>query len=569
MHRPCEACREYRGSGGRGILQEVPRSRIQTSTLWRQLLVLTLPPLVIGGVAYWKGQQENSDQPELLVENPNVGPLRLGLTQWKHQPPSPGEMATGHTVKYGARVRLVGQESGQWTLGSIHLDIGDLYLEYQHYGNWRPISSPAGWSKIRCQVLRQADTPAEEAGQVLDFSLALPWSEVPPEASMVRLRGAITGTALRFVAGTPRQERVTCLLGADVKAEDPPRPGAEVDRTSSLSSGPAEVRIMGEAAAVAISGHGHHLATAVAEFDINTGFSPPLWDRNARPYEIVPQKVQLLDDRGKDWLPWWRRNNVATAWDHGNLGWDPNLGAPVQLVTSTTQKYQIQVSTRAVPPGVGRLTLKAWLSRRDRISGEEDWPVEVEAVVRPGWVTRRPANLWLQNVKFVANGTQETNGAAGPPYVEASLLYRGSKPLVVRGEVDPDGRRWAPGQLERATIISQLPFGSREYGLFNGATLHEAGQGQDELLVSWSQRVLSHGEVKAPLFYEEEEESTPRAQIGVVMPVVKREGKNTRITVRYPLAGLTREDRGLYFRAEVGLRNQGMWPIGVALTWKK
>lgn len=537
----------------------------------RETLSLSLFIFVIGGVAFWKSQQPVVPE-ELPPHDAGWGPLRLEFGEWKDVPVSAGEVATGHDFKKVGRVYLVGQEALAWRQNSFYdLNANAFAVEFRRGQKWHSVKRQGGWNGIRETKISEGD-PKKQKVQSQKFSLALPFAPVPRNADEVRLRGKMTLGLIKYLGRGKFQDKTVAspevYFSLWKKSAKWPEP--QVERKAVLTASNPEVHLLGEAVKEPVLDGSPFLSTADVQVKLDSHWVPPRWKKESNPFLIMPQDVQLLDAKGHDWASWQPNELFAdAALGICTLGRNPKINVRLDDPTIGEKDYHMSVSTRYIPRSAGVIRLKARVSLYDQRDGSSDWPLTLETVVRPLWMTKTPRNLQLLSVgltqrKFpvdsvVKNG-EYVDVFQNTPCIEAILCYSGAKPLIVRGEVDSTNHEYGPDQMEYPSIIARIPFGDRSYGFYLGAKLLEAHSGEDELISSWSQRVENRDGSLSALFYNSIDQSQA-LDIETRKPALETTGNKTRVTVRYFLPGYKPQKAPLVFKAEIGLRNQGFVEI--------
>jgi hypothetical protein len=142
--------------------------------LGRELALLTLPVLVIAGIACWKASGGS-----LPI---NHGPLRLSSSGFEPIQPSPLEVSKGLVFKAKANMEVLGDPRFPlWSdvkVGPVWGEIG-THLEYRTGQNW-----------IETQW-KPGNGPQWLGGPPGEMSVAAKLSQIPASAQEVRLRGSL------------------------------------------------------------------------------------------------------------------------------------------------------------------------------------------------------------------------------------------------------------------------------------------------------------------------------------------------------------------------------------------
>lgn len=400
----------------------------------REIAMMLAPVLAFGAFAWWK-----SRVPSATIESPPVPPigygkgnLRLEFGEWKTLAPDAGEVATGHLIVKSNRVWLVGQNATQWRDTSFDLQ-DDLALEFRRGQKWQKVARNGGWNGFRERKIGGFDEKAPILNQ--EFALSLPMNLVPRDADEVRLRGKIKIRVLDRRAGNFR-DVASPAVSLPIWNKKQSWPAPEVSRETQLTVDEIKTTLWGEAAENSL--HNSSAApwtTAEIEAALNTHWAPPAWDKNYIPFSIVPQSVQLLDKTGRDWMKWKPRDGLDD-YSTENMGNSPDIAIGRMNGVKNIEFCHVAVSTRQIPRSAGEIRLKARVSLYDHRVKSAQWPVNIEAVVRPAWMSQAPKNLVLKSARLVTRKNTGYAGSPKEPCIEAILEYSGKKPLVIRGEVD-------------------------------------------------------------------------------------------------------------------------------------
>ncbi len=449
----------------------------------RELIWMTLPVLVIGGVAWWKTHQPTiyeiaSTPPEDLTQ----GPIRLVMADWKPQPTSPGDIATGHTLKWGTRFWVAGKARGTlrdlWTPELTK----SLSLQYRQGENWRRVQFPGGWNGMRAWM--------GEGVMSRRLDLAMPMNLVPTNADEVRLRGYLQALIFERISGRDTIDKMRSLpidLLIKTKGENLSTP--QVSHESPLKVEQTTIQLSGDAA------NDERTERSNAFMQVKLRWNHSLFQRE-KPLGFATQKVELLDDKGHDWM----RHLPAPLERPGsdNIGGADKLNQHFFGLPEEDPTWAAEVQTSQVPTSAGELRLRA-LVAPEWENGYADWPVQIECIVRPRWLTRPPHDLKVQKVSVIM---QHAEGApyALTPVVSVELLYTSPNPVFARG-VTLDQCGWSPdpkapkGTLastggtrncwdESNRVVAQIPSERGGFGL-----VREAKAGENELIVNWNQHL--------------------------------------------------------------------------------
>lgn len=500
-----------------------------------------------------------------------LGPLRLELGEWRRMAPSPGEIATGHLIKLQGRIFVAGREALHWRQSRI--DGRGLALWYRKGPRWHAVRRAGGWHGIRERYLWEKPRPGQKR-EINDFSLALPVNLVPTDAEEMRLSGRLHYVLAGKGPGR-MQGRLRHLTSAPVRVtlwqRGQPWPAPRANPKSSLTASELAGMLYGVASPVAEAIGRDGKATAVLEWNIMSEFQPPRWDSSRRPFAIAPQDVQLLDDAGRDWLQWAPRRFMGEGAWLGNMGQTAEVEVYGQQLEPGKNPFRLKLTTEKVPRRAGQLRLKASLSRYDYRTRQEEWPLQLETVVRPRWTTKNPGDLKLETVRVlsqrVRGGIGGHKGNLRPyshdvPCVEIVLLYTGTKPLVFHAQ-KPTDDGYDPAYADEP-LVTRLPVGERANLVFPDAHLFGPLLDKRELIVRWS-RPLVQRYGRPPGADSYHATHRPGGNSGTTHPKLERTADGTRVTIRHVLHGFKTKVPGLTFRTEIGLRDQGMLEIKVPL----
>ncbi|BCM90336.1 hypothetical protein IAD21_02187 [Abditibacteriota bacterium] len=502
----------------------------------RELLWMTLPVLVIGGVAWWKIHQPTTYEISTTPpEDLNQGPMRLVMAEWKPQPPNPSDIATGHTLKWGTRFWFAGRTRGKVGVLRTFTLTNALNLQYRKANKWHLIKYPGGWNGLRVWL--------DEGNFRRRLDVALPMNLVPQGTDKVRLHGFLQAEIGERIGKYDYTRNLkSSLVDISVKIPGAEPVIAQTEHQSPLTVEEAQVHLLGDAANERLK-----QGRVNARIQTKLGWSHPLWRRD-KPIGFATQKVQLLDERGHDWL----LHASETIYDSAceNIG-DVDKFQMSGVIHEAGPAWWADVQTSSIPRSAGELRLRALVAPEWK-GGYTDWPVQVESVVRPRWLTRFPRDLKVQKVSVAVQKVESaTSPTLYPPIVSVDLQYTGTKPLFPRGESEAGDCGASICWEDHELSASQIPFG--EY--ISPIPMREAKPGENELIVSWSQRVedeTSHSLVP---------EFSQFGGITVLQPQINKD----HITVKYVLNAWNATFLRKTFHADIGLRNQGMIPIAIDL----
>lgn len=520
---------------------------------FRELVLVTSPLALFGAFIWWRTHVPST--PEIATTPPvplNAGPFRIVLAPWQPLLPSAGELASGHTYKLGTRFWVAGATTGRLR----HLNHAeltrDLHLDYKRNGRWQTVRASGGWNRLRSW------TSEGDLSQRLD--VALPMSSVPSDAKEVRLRGTLSAKVFERTQG----DRVINLRSSPVdvliKSKHlqgvfpPPRePSLQLKHINvallgDTANAPNYSRILDQRASASIIVNAH----VIAELRWNC----PFWQKERSPF-FTAQTIQLLDRSGHDWL-------LHKPSDESQNGVH-NLGEMDKCINYRSQFSSQQafwgadVNTNSIPLNVGELRLLALISP-EWPDGTTDAPLQVETVIRPLWLTQRPRELALQKVNVAWGHTDgyPYGDKKKCPVVTADFVYTGTMPVFARGESEsqcaiktPTGYTSRLCWEDHDSASAQIPFGQ---SLMN-KPLRQAKPGENELIVSWSHRVenkITH-------------QIAPSCRSDKAVKVLAPQINGSKVHVTYTLNDWSASDGPQVFRADIGLRDQGLIPIAIEI----
>ncbi len=435
----------------------MPRPRFKI----RELMVIGVPTaIIIAGAAFLSRQQT-------IREQDRSGPYRAEITRIEILPVSPFEAWQGFDTKIvvyanefgeldvplGARlspagslrqkVTLVGQIKGQQKSFAVASQgWGGLY-EPEHVGILRAIMVPAP-AQIYSDVPRNCITflastsrldpksPLQLRGDIWFERTATPQSLATTLASS--WKPTFRSGHLAFLTARSKSASLAQSLERTVSVNVSRIP-FPVNQThvDLLSPSYAHTDITGDGR----SGYVTVFFKLTPELRAMVGVTR-LRCTQARVFDAQGSEVHLNDLQGRPVIK--------------KAEWSREGGVDVAL---------IKLPLESVPLWRGQLTLKMWLAVGD------NWPMKIQTIVRPAWMSRLPKKLKLQSIKV-----EKGNVTARVRYAGGKLLEWGNGRRAREGEMQGvfDSRHWVTPYLppHQAGYDRMFPFWSQHFSMPNG-----------------------------------------------------------------------------------------------------
>lgn len=544
----------------------------------REIALLTLPMLIIGGVAFWKTRAPR----DISVPPANIesGAPRVEWNGFRAATVTPAEIGRGLTAKLETTLWSGGQmpplSRNRLFFASYDPRDQNLRLVYRQKKRWKAYVAPDGTSGIRRQISRD-DVPKgapQPKRANWKTTLWLPLSALPQGAADVHLKGqwrarwvsdrkvtapaslAARGKWNGFdwsldVAGKPFDVPLRSIQNLDARAGIVP----EVSRTPAVTLLKAEV----ESLPHDMSADSRRSAAGDAKIILH--LAAP-W-ANVRGAENRPDALEsrLFDQHGREWTrP--AEGLHQPNWGVGRQNFGGERGLP-----NGEFRFESQISLSHIPASAGTVRLKMWMS-----DNSQSWPLTIEREVRPKWVLARASHLQIESARVMKQGDLEKveikpNTVVDKwivrPKVEIVVRYTGEKRPIPRGFTMDSSRKpirefwmWQPiadydSPEFRRMVGDPMPITPRD----------------DELLFHWSQRVEN---ARGREVRVKNNSGEWDGVIGQPDRPKRLDRQGKRWLLRYDLSGLPRRKKGekWWFRAQVGIAGEGFVPVEVPLDNK-
>ncbi len=541
----------------------------------REIAVLMLPFLIIGGFAVWKTRLASHFGDGL--EDIGQGAPRIEWRGFRVADPTPAQVARGLTGRL---------QTTLWDGGAMPPHVWRTYfmtyyvretqrlrLVYRQNGKWKTYRAPDGKNGIRFQILKRPTpqrtlAPGEMPSRAdWDVEVLLPLADVPANASEIRLKGGWIATwycdrpplAPATLASRGKWDGKTWKL----EVASPPFDVA-LGKLKGMAKPGIKPAVSHETAVKLVDATTLVLPQDITSYSNDDGagdaaiylmVSAPVgrWQRrNNRPRII---EARIFDEKGHDWTNF---NDAPTGleWQPGSNGmtWGGSL-------PNGQFRFDSKVLLNKIPASAGRLKLKLWLT--DDANG---WPLVLEREVRPLWVLRRTAKLQIESARVVRRVEQGMTAIrpgvyrqtwSSRPKMEIVVRYIGPKKSYARGFTEIFRMQpfdWEPLRPYRDPLQS-----------YGSGTPPKITANDDELLFHWSQHVEMADGSPAPVArgLNSYESNVPPPD------APERLDEDDRMwRLRFDLGRLVAPKPGgkWRFRAQLGVAGDGFIPVDVPLN---